>query len=423
MERSRRETTRDADRSSRDRGGREESRDTGRDRGSRDRDDSRSSERSSRGSERGDRSERGGRSEHGGRSGGVYEYRQRDSSLAKKRSEQGGKDFDKMFSEDVTVFSVNDGPNEIRFLPPTWDEPEHYGLDIYVHYRVGPDQQTYLCLHKMKGEACPICEERAQALKDGDEDYAKELEPKKRVLTYIIDRDDEKKGIQAWAMPWTLDRDIIKVTTDKRTNEVLSIDDPENGFDVQFEKEGTKDRTKYLAPSIARRESSLGNDKALDFVVEHPLPSILVYFDYDHIADQFGGGGGKQRSSRDRDSERDTGRDRDSGRGHDREDRGSRDRDDKRDSDRGRGSSDREHGRSSSSEPEFTWSTIHEMSYDELCAVIDSQRLDIDPEKSKDDADLADWICDELKLKEEAEPAPEESSGRSRLSSLRRGRE
>lgn len=39
------------------------------------------------------------------------------------------------------------------------------------------------------------------------------------------------------------------------------------------------------------------------------------------------------------------------------------------------------------------------MTGDELLDLIDQEKIDIDPRESKDDADLADWICDELKLK------------------------
>lgn len=349
----------------------------------RDRDDERGSRRSSRDDER------------GGRSGGgrrTFSYQRRDDAEAKRRAEGQDDKFDVYISRDVELYKVKDGDNRIRILPPTWDRPKHYGLDVWVHYGVGPDRQTYLCLHKMKGEDCPICEERAEAVRDGDEKYAKELEPKRRVLVYLLDREDRKNpGPYAWAMPQTLDRDVVKVSVDRDTGEVLPIDHHEEGYDVVFEKKGAKDRTEYLGVQLSRRSSPADNDDALDFITEHPLDSMLVYYPYDHIAKAFGkSGGGAGSSSRDRDDERGG-----SSRDRDRDDeRGGRDRDD--------GGS---RGRGRTSEPEYTWESIHGMTARELDDLIDDQRLRIDPKEAKDDDDLADWICDEMGIKKpEAKP-------------------
>lgn len=358
----------------------------------RDEDDNDRGSRGGRGRDRDD--DRGGR----GRGGSRFEYRQRDASSARKRAESSGKDYDRYLEDVVDGFQVSDGDNVVRILPPTWSDADHYGHDIYVHYEIGPDKGTYLCLQKMKGEPCPICEERKRAAAEGDEDYAKKLEPKKRVLVYVIDRNKEKEGLKVWAMPWTLDRDIVKVSVDKRSGEVMSIDHPDDGYDVMFERQGKGPRTEYVGVSIDRRSSPLDNDKALDIAQEHPLPSLLKFYPYEHIASVFGGGGsgggadsgGRGRSRDDDDDDRGSSR----GRGRD-DDRSSRGRDDDRGSRGGRGSKD---------EDEFTWDSIHAMSYDELCDLVDTQKLDIDPDKSKNDEDLADWICEEMKIKQEEKP-------------------
>lgn len=367
--------SRDDDRSSRRRG---DDDDRGR---SRDRDDDRGRERGSRDEGRSrSRDEDSGRSrgrdeDRGGRGGGRrFEYKDRDDSATKQRGEGRGGDFDRLLKPHIKVFTPNDGENLVRFLPPTWDGAKHFGLDIHVHYGVGPERGQYLDLQKMLGKDDPITEEWADARKDGDDEYAKQLSAKHRVLVYLIDRNNEKEGVQAWAMPQSLDRDIVKVSTDRKTGEVLKIDHPEYGYDVSFDKEGQKDRTKYLGVQVARRDSPLGKDAWLDFALDNPLPEQLVYYEYDHIAKAFGkggrGGGGG-------------GRDRDEGR--------SRDRDD----DRGR-----ERDRSSSrDEPKLDWAAVHDMTGRELEDLIDQERLDIDPREAKDDEDLADWICDKLGLK------------------------
>lgn len=415
-------------------------------RNSRDRDDDRGSRRSrddddSRSSRRGrdDDDDRGGRS---GRASSSYQYQGRSKEDVKSRSERGGKDFDKFLKDSIKMYKVQDGDNTIRILPPTWPKAKHYGLDVWMHYGVGPDRQSFICNHKQNGEDCPICEERAKALEEGDEDYAKELEPKRRVLVYLIDRNNEREGLQAWAMPWTIDKDICKISVDKKSGEVLPIDHPEEGFDVEFSKTGQGARTKYEGVAIARRSSELGKSQWLDEAVDAPLPDQLVVFDYDHIKKAFGGGGshsskrdrdddddrpprGKERSSRDDDERPSRGRSRDD---DERSSRSSRSRDEDEDDSRGAG-----RGRSSSrSEPELSWDSIHEMTAKELDALVESQDLDINADDAESDEDLADWICEELKIKKTAKVTTRRSvkkdddqdddSPASKLRSMRRSR-
>lgn len=377
---------RDSDRGSRNRS-RDDARpsryrDDDRDRRSRDRDDD------DRGSRRRDRDD----DRRSGSSSG-FTYRARSPEQTRQRSEKGANDYDRIVSEGIKNWKPNDGLNRIRILPPTWPDAEHYGYDIYVHYSVGADRGQYLCLHRMLGKPDPIEEERQRARRDGDEQYAKDLDAKRRVGVYLIDRDHEREGVQFWAMPWTLDRDIVKVSMDRSTGEVLPIDHPEEGFDVEFEKKGSKDRTEYLGVAIARRSTPLGKSSWLDFAVENPIPDQLQYFDYEHIAKAFGGGG-EHRDSRAA-SDRDT----------DRDDRGSRNRTRPRDDDddrddrgpRGRGD-DRPTDRDRDSEPDLDWDGVHEMSGTELEDLVELKDLDINPNRYDSDDELADAICKALDI-------------------------
>lgn len=331
-----------------------------------------------------DRGSRRGRDDdRGGRRGG-FQYHERSADSYKRRGEQGGSDFDKYLNDAIKMYKTAEGDNTIRILPPTWNDAEHFGYDIYVHYGVGPDNQTYLCLHKMKGEPCPICDERERAQKDGDQEYADKLKPAKRVLVYIIDRNNEKDGPVVWSMPWTVDRDLCKLVVDKRTGELLPIDHPEKGYDVEFERKGKGDRTQYIGLAIARRESDLGNSRWLDQIQEHSIPDSLIFYEYDHIAKVFGGSSGKR--SHNRDDDRDRGR----GKGDDLD----------RDQDRQLRELEQ---RRSKAEDRLSYEAVHEMKYDELCALIDEERLDINPDDSKNDSELADWICEDLKLEKARE--------------------
>ena len=222
-----------------------------------------------------------------------FKYNAPSADSMKKRASQNGSSRDQMFAQDVNLFTPAEGDNTVRVLPPTWDDAQHFGYDVYVHYDVGPDGAAYLCLEKMEGKPCPICEERKRAADSGDSDYADKLKPNKRVLVYVVDRDKEKEGLKVWSMSWTIDRDLCALAVDKRTGEVYAIDDPEDGYDISFERKGTGITTKYLGLQIARRPSSLGNDAWLDQITRTPIPELLNFFDYDHIQAQFSGSAGK----------------------------------------------------------------------------------------------------------------------------------
>lgn len=379
---------------------------------------SRNRDRDSGRSERGASSERGrernsGRDSENHRGSSRYSYQPRDKASVDKRASMGANEFDKILKDNIKMWSPKKGDNRIRILPPTWPKPEHYGYDIHVHYGVGPDRGTYLDLDKMKNEADPITEERAELKRnlDANEDELKQMDSKRRVLIYLIDRDNESDGVQAWAMPWTVDKDISVLSVDKSNGQVLNIDDPEEGYDVEFVKEGEKERTKYVGISIARRASGLGSSKWLDFAIDNPLPEQLQFFTYDEIAKVFGGGGALREKGRGEESHaKDTdrgGRERES----DQETRSSRD------GVRGRGRGDSD--RSVEKSEDLTWEEIHSMTADELDALVeeDDRLSEIKVDEAASDDELADWICEDLKIKKSepqtsrrrAEPAEEDA--------------
>ncbi len=264
----------------------------------------------------------------------------------------------------------------------------------------------------MKGEACPICEEYAK-VRRSDEEYAKQLKAKKRVLVYLIDRDAEKEGLQVWSMPQNLDAEIVKISVDKRTGETFSPDDPRQGFDVSFERNGKGLKTKYEAVQLARRESDLGNDDWWQEATDNPLPELLNYFSYDHIAAAFDGKGAARDS---REEQRDEPRRRDAP-----------DRDAPRDEPTRRS---REEPTRRDEPPPLDWASVHSMTsseLDALCAEMDELKA-LDPNQAKDDEELADWICEDLKIPKAAsrrrtvedDPPPEERLRSMRVQAPRR---
>jgi len=192
--------------------------------------------------------------------------------------------------ENILLFSPKvDASNRIRILPPTWDDARIYGLNIWVHYKVGADNATVLCLKKNLGKPCPVCEAVA---KENDPEFKKNLSPKRKILTYVLDRQDEKLQPRAYLMPTTVHQSILAQAVDEDTGEPLIIEDPDKGYDIILVTAGTPEGTvvkfTYKSVSLSRRESPICTDpdlydKIIDFIVENPLPQIIVFKDYDYI--------------------------------------------------------------------------------------------------------------------------------------------
>lgn len=324
-----------------------------------------------------------------------FKYHRRSAADIEKRASQRGGSFETYLREDIKMYKVKSGSNNVRFIPPPDDSYDHYGIDIFLHYQLGIDKQTILCPRKMAGEECPVCEEYEAELAEAPDDISdkekeeiNQLQPGKRVLAYIIDRDEEQEGVQAWAQPWTVDRDIGKQMIDSRTGEILYIDDDQEGYDISFDKEGQGKRTKYTGIKIARRASSLGRnekqtDEYMDFAIQNPLRDILLIKDYEDVKSIF-----HAKDTSDRDNSDD---DRDRGRGR------SRDRDDEEEE-----------------SPPYTRAEILRMSTEDLEEVIEDCKLDVDD--SVDEDDLPEAVCEALGLEKDRG----RRSGRDRARDLRR---
>lgn len=254
-------------------------------------------------SERGSRERSRGREDEGRK---KFVYKKRDDGEVTRRAEKKGGLRDGYIKDGLPFFKPKEGTNTIRIMPPTWDDPLHYGFDVVVHNNIGADNSAYLCLRGMKkDDNCCLCEERNQAANEKDEAYAKALKPQERVVVWLIDRDNEKDGPKLWSMPFTVDKDISIGRRDKRGGTVLQIDNPDDGYDVEFTYAApTKTAPgKFSGIIVARRDSSLSDDTKqldawLDYVANNPIPDCLNYFDNDYISKVYAGKGDEEKSEK-----------------------------------------------------------------------------------------------------------------------------
>jgi hypothetical protein len=221
------------------------------------------------------------------KSGFKFKYKARTSEQVKKRAEQRGGNFDSPVRGGIDMWRPKSGENVIRILPPTWDDFDHYGYDVFMHRFVGSDSSNYVCPNKMKGKACCICDEAKVLKADGEEEEAKKIAFQKRVWVWVIDRDDKNAQPQVWDMSWSQDRDISELSRFK-SGKTLMIDHPDDGYDVIVKKTGSgKTNTKYHF-NIERDASPIDDDpekqeEILKFISDNPIPDVLKIFPNEHL--------------------------------------------------------------------------------------------------------------------------------------------
>ena len=220
-----------------------------------------------------------------------FKYKARTQEQVEKRLNRTGGSFQGFLHDDYKTFKAAVGDNSVRFLPPTWDDAEHWGYEVHVHYGIGPDRASVICPAKMYNKKCPICEAYAAAKKEGDEEAAKELAPRLQVVSWVVNMKDTSAGPMLWSMGFRMDSDFIKLTRDPESGALLQVDNPEEGFNVHFQRQGTtvKD-TRYSGLIVARKPSAI-EEAWLEYAVAHPVPSTLVKRDYDEIKALYEGAG------------------------------------------------------------------------------------------------------------------------------------
>lgn len=228
-----------------------------------------------------------------------FTYVRRSPEDIKARANMRGGGFDSYTKPGYKRYKVRDGKNLIRLMPNTWQKSGHYGYDIWVNYGIGADNQSYLSLSKMDKEAelgkDPLAAARREAQREGDEETAKGLAPRQRILAWVIDRLDEEEGPQLWDIPFSVDKDFVNLCRDEDTRAVSYPDDPDEGNDLRFYKEGTGLNTKYPGGRMKLMdESPLHEDASIqkewmDYIVENQVPDCLQFYDAEAISSAFDG--------------------------------------------------------------------------------------------------------------------------------------
>lgn len=174
-------------------------------------------------------------------------------------------------------YKAGEGDNFLAIIPPP-NPDKYFGLKIFVHYNIGPNTDAFLCKKMMKGERCVLCERREQLKSaEAEESLVKALSCfPPRYLFWVVNMkspETEADGVQLYDGPQTINDEILGLSRNKRTHEMLDISDPDKGKVLVFERKGLKAlNTEYKAFSLEDRDPL--PDK---WLIDHELDEVLHY--------------------------------------------------------------------------------------------------------------------------------------------------
>lgn len=189
----------------------------------------------------------------------------------------------------VDQYKADVGDNYLRIIPPM-DPKEFYGREIFVHYNVGADGNVYLCLKKMYGEPCSVCEYRAELKEKNPEDeMLKALAYSRRYLFLVynvFNQETEEKGLHWFDSPLVIKDNIVSLSKNRRTGETLDISDPVEGRDIEFVRRGKqKNNTRYEGFKLVE-----GKPIPESWYQDIPtFDDVLLKPDYDEVKQQVRG--------------------------------------------------------------------------------------------------------------------------------------
>lgn len=198
----------------------------------------------------------------------------------------------------ISQYKTENGPNFIRIISPKFDTYEklpYFGKKVYSHTKIGADESTFLCLRKMFGEPCPVCELMEQIKeKNSDDERLKDLAPRLRYLFLVVDVTDkttEGKGLRWYDAPVVVNDNIAELSQDRRAGGVIDPSDPDKGKDIEFVRSGTNLGTKYKGFRFHDNEPI--PDEWMDDAPED-FEEVLKKPTYDEVAKEVSGGSSKR---------------------------------------------------------------------------------------------------------------------------------
>ena len=219
--------------------------------------------------------------------------------------------------------------HEYFLLPAHQDDSDRFALDLFIHYKVGINNDQILCPRFMKhvferygievpeeikDGKCPICElesmlqAKSNEIKDIKERnkywkknvaplksyYGKSYEPEpNRYLAWVRpgSNEEDEKDIQFFLMPSGVYKEGIVAKSKTRKGDRIDLADPDKPYVLFFEREGKGvEDTRYFGFGIEQYKDESGFIPMPDSWFEDVprYTDILIFKTYDEIKDIMG---------------------------------------------------------------------------------------------------------------------------------------
>ena len=219
--------------------------------------------------------------------------RDRIRKRAEEREKQGGGGTKYNLPSDVNFFQIKRrfAMDIIPYVVSVDDHPEGvskgdywYQRTVWVHYSVGAEEKSYICLKTAK-KRCPICEHRAELMKQDkpDEELLKALKPREREIFNVYDQEDPDKGVQLWDVSYHLFGKHLEEEIREGKPEYAGFSEPEGGFTLKVRAtEENMGGNKFMEASrIDFEEREPLDEKILAKALD--LDKILKVLSYDEL--------------------------------------------------------------------------------------------------------------------------------------------
>ena len=148
-----------------------------------------------------------------------------------------------------------------------------YVLDLWVHYNIGPTQDSYVCPAMNYGQPCPVCEHVNELRKREvpDDKLIDSIKAKRRsiYIVWVHDSDKEEKlGPQVWDVAhFFMEKELSERAKKPRGGGYIAFADPDDGKTVFFKRKGMgQTNTEYIGHQFLDRE-----EKLPDEIVDHGI--------------------------------------------------------------------------------------------------------------------------------------------------------